>query len=63
MKLVIILITMACSMLTAIDILENYNFNKKIKMFTFFIIPLLFLYLNFDIYEYYLTIINSLNDS
>jgi len=63
MKHIIILVMMACCMLSAIDILENYNFNKKIKMFTFFIIPLLFLYLNFDIYEYYLTIINSLNDS
>ena len=60
MKLVIILITMACSMLTAIDILENYNFNKNIKIFTFFIIPLIFLHYNFDLYEFYLQIHTSL---
>ncbi len=53
---------MACCMLSAIDILENYNFDKNIKILTFFIIPLLFLYLNFNIYEFYLTIMNSLND-
>ena len=62
MKHVIILIMMTSCMLSAIDILENYNFNKNIKILTFFIIPLLFLYLNFDIYEFYLTIMNSLND-
>ncbi len=62
MKHVIILIMMACCMLSAIDILENYNFDKNIKILTFFIIPLLFLYLNFNIYEFYLTIMNSLND-
>lgn len=60
MKLVIILITMACSMLTAIDILENYNFNKNIKIFTFFIIPIIFLHYNFDLYEFYLQIHTSL---
>ena len=60
MKLVIILITMTCSMLTAIDILENYNFNKNIKIFTFFIIPLIFLHYNFDLYEFYLQIHTSL---
>ncbi len=53
MKYVVILITMTCSMLTAIDILENYNFNKNIKIFTFFIIPLFFLYFNFDLYDLY----------
>ena len=61
MKLVIILITMACSMLTAIDILENYNFNKNIKIFTFFIIPLLFLHFNFDLYDLYNKFQESLN--
>lgn len=60
MKLVVILITMACSMLTAIDILENYNFNKNIKIFTFFIIPLIFLHYYFDLYEFYLQIHKSL---
>jgi len=60
MKLVIILITMACSMLSAIDILENYNFNKNIKIFTFFIIPILFLHFNFDLYDFYLKINTSL---
>ena len=51
---------MACSMLSAIDILENYNFNKNIKIFTFFIIPILFLHFNFDLYDFYLKINTSL---
>ena len=62
MKHVIILITMACCMLSAIDILENYNFNKSTKMFTFFIIPILFLHFNFNLYQCYLSIMNSLNE-
>ena len=53
MKYVVILITMTCSMLTAIDILENYNFNKNIKILTFFLIPLLFLHFNFNLYDIY----------
>mgnify|MGYP007047358982 CR=1 FL=1 len=43
MKHVIILIMMTSCMLSAIDILENYNFDKNIKILAFFIIPLLFL--------------------